>query len=129
MLRGGDFGNPRSRRSIQEQYVRLNRHYPDLQVGLSCLFRPGVSLDELAREAFYPNVKLSVAIIERLISELAKVDCEPALYRTPTTLIPNHHTLTVLHNGVLEMTLRDEVLDALVRAMTVVTNPYLREKP
>lgn len=128
VLRGGDFSNPRSRRSIQEQYIRPNRHYPDLQVGLSCLFRPGASLDELAREGLYPNLKLSVAIIERLISELATIGCEPALYRTPTPLIPDHHTLTVLHNGIVEVRLRDEVLDTLIRAMTIVNNPYLHKK-
>ena len=54
VLRGGDFSDPRSRRSIKEQYTRPNRNYPDLQVGLSCLFRPGASLDELAREGFTP---------------------------------------------------------------------------
>lgn len=129
VLRGGDFSDPRSRRSIKEQYTRPNRNYPDLQVGPSCLFRPGASLDELAREGFYPNLKLSATIIERLIGELANVGCELELYSTPNTFIPDHHTLIVLHNGVIETGLRDEVLDALIRAMVVVNNPYLRKKP
>lgn len=90
---------------------------------------PCASLDELAREGFYPNPSLSVAIVERLITELATIGCELALYVTPIPHIPDHHTLAILRNGSLEITLRDEVLNALVRAITVVKNPYQSKKP
>lgn len=90
---------------------------------------PGASLDELAREGSYRNPKLSVAIVQRLISEQATVGCELVLYVTPVAGYPDHHTLTVERNGVIEDTLSDAVLDALIRAMTVVDNPYQQSRP
>jgi hypothetical protein len=78
VLRGGDFSHPASRHGLQVQYARPNIHFPDVQVGLSCLFRPGASLDELAREGSYRNSKLSFAIEQRLLAELAIVDCSIA---------------------------------------------------
>lgn len=104
-------------------------HYPDVRAGLSCLFRPGATLDELAREGAYPNVKLSVAIMQRLIVELALVGAEPILYVTPVAGYPDHHTLTVARGGVIELSLQDDSLDALIRAMMVVDNPYRRRWP
>jgi hypothetical protein len=47
------------------------------------------------------------------------------LYVTPVAGYPDHHTLVVARVGVLELTLRDDALDALIRAMTVVDNPWL----
>jgi hypothetical protein len=128
VLRGGDFTDPRSRESLRMQYEQPNNYYTDLAAGLSCLFRPGASLDELAREGSYPNARLSVAIVERLIDELAAVGCALTLYVTPILRFPDHHTLGVMHNGLLETTLRDEVLDALIHAMSIVSNPYRRTK-
>ena len=128
VLRGGDFSNPRSRESLRIQYEQPNNYYTDLAAGLSCLFRPGASLDELAREGSYPNARLSVAIVERLINELATVRCELALYITPVPRFPDHPTLAVVRDGLVETTLRDEVLDALIRAMSIVSNPYRRAK-
>lgn len=129
VLRGGDFSDPRARESLRRQYERPNVYYADLSVGLSCLFRPGASLDELAREGSYPNAKLSVAIVERLITELASAGCQLALYITPVPRFPDHHTLVVMRDGLLEITLSDEVLDALIRAMSIVNNPYRRTNP
>lgn len=103
---------------------RVNRSYPDLSVGLSCLFRPGASIDDLAREGSYPNARLSVTIVQRLQDELAAIGYELALYITPVPRFPDHHTLVVKHSGVIEATLRDEVLDALIRAMITLSNPY-----
>jgi len=128
VLRGGDFSNPRSRESLRTQYEQPNNYYTDLTAGLSCLFRPGASLDELAREGAYPNARLSVAIVERLINELATVGCELTLYITPVPHFPDHHTLAVMRNGLLEKSLGDEALDALIRAMSIVNNPYRRAK-
>src|SRR5690242_5519266 len=128
VLRGGDFSNPRSRVSLRMQYEQPNNHYTDLAAGVSCLFRPGASLDELAREGSYPNARLSVAVVERLVHELAVAGRELALYITPVPRFPDHHTLVVLRNGVLETTLQDDALDALIRAMSTVNNPYRRSK-
>jgi hypothetical protein len=51
-----------------------------------------------------------------------------ALYVTPVPRFPDHHTLVVMRNGVPETALHDEALDALIRAMSTVTNPYRRSK-
>jgi hypothetical protein len=128
VVRGGDFAHPDARSGLKVQYARPNVHYADVRVGLSCLFRPGASLDELAREGAYRNPRLSVAIVQRLISELATVGCELVLYITPVAGYPDHHTLAVARGGVPEHTLGDGALDALIRAMTVVDNPY-RQRP
>jgi hypothetical protein len=128
VVRGGDFAHPDARSGLKVQYARTNVHYPDVQAGLSCLFRPGASLDELAREGSYRNPRLSVAIAQRLISELATVAGELVLYVTPVAGYPDHHTLAVARGGMIELTLGDDMLDALMRAMTVVDNPY-RQRP
>lgn len=127
VVRGGDIAHTAARSGLKVQYARPNVHYPDVRAGLSCLFRPGASLDELAREGAYRNPKLSVALAQRLISELATVGSELVLYVTPVTGYPDHHTLAVARGGVIEVTLRDEALDALIRAMIVVDNPYQQQ--
>lgn len=125
VVRGGNITHPAARDGVKVQYARPNVHYPDVRAGLSCLFRPGTSLDELAREGSYRNPKLSVAIVQRLMSELATIGCELVLYIiTPVAGYPDHHTLVVARSGAIEVTLRDDALDALLRAMTVVDNPY-----
>ncbi len=112
------------------QYQRPNTNYTDLRVGLSCLFHPGASFDDLAREGFFPNAQLSVATIQQLTGELATIGCEPALYTTPVIpRYPNHHTLVFFRGGMLELTLQDDVLQALVRAMAIVGNPHQQQKP
>lgn len=124
VLRGGDVHDPRARQILREQYARVNRRYPDLAVGLSCLFRPGASFDALAREGSYPNARLSVTVIQRLRDELATIGCDLALYITPVPHFPDHHTIVITRVGIIEDNLRDEVLDALIRAMITVSNPY-----
>jgi hypothetical protein len=79
VLRGGDFTDPRSRASLRLQYGLPNANYAEFAAGVSCLFRPGASLDELAREGSYPNARLSVAVVERLVHELAVAGRELAL--------------------------------------------------
>ncbi|HEV2236495.1 MAG TPA: hypothetical protein VGR57_07505, partial [Ktedonobacterales bacterium] len=95
VVRGGDFAHPGARSGLKAQYARQNVHYADVRAGLSCLFRPGASLDELAREGSYRNPRLSVAIAQRLTSELASVGRELVLYITPVAGYPDHHTLAV----------------------------------
>jgi hypothetical protein len=96
VMRGGDIAHPAARNGLKTQYARPNVHYSDVQAGLSCLFRPGASLDELAQEGSYRNAKLSVTIIQRLINELATIGCAPTLYMTPVVSYPDHHTLVLL---------------------------------
>lgn len=129
VLRGGDFAHLAARKSLLAQYARSNVHYPDVRAGLSCLFRPGASLDELAREGAYPNSKLSIAIMYQLITELATINCEPVLYETPIAGYPDHHTLVVARNGKIETTLFPDAFDALRLAMTIVDNPYQHTRP
>ncbi|HEY7342590.1 MAG TPA: hypothetical protein VH591_17075 [Ktedonobacterales bacterium] len=130
VLRAGNIRDPRAQQVAREQYQRANTNYTDLKVGLSCLFRPGASFDDLAREGFFPNTRLSAATIQHLVSELAAIGCEPALYTTPVIpRYPNHHTLVFFRGGMLELTLQDDVLQALVRAMTIVANPHQQQKP
>jgi hypothetical protein len=129
VVRGGDIAHPAARNGLKVQYARPNVHYPDVCAGLSCLFRPGASLDELAREGSYRNPKLSVAIVQRLITELATVGCELVLYITPVAGYPDHHTLVVARSSMIEVTLHDDALNALIRAMTVLDNPYQQQRP
>lgn len=126
VLRGGDLHDPRAQATAQQQYARPNDHYADLQVGLSCLFRPGASFEELTREGSYRNTYVSVTVIEQLRTELALIGCEPVLYITPVPQYPDHHTLVFVRADVLELTLEQDVLDALVRAMMKVKNPHKR---
>ena len=100
-----------------------------MRAGLSCLFRPGATLDELAREGSYRNPKLSVAIVQRLLSELATIGRELVLYVTPVGGYADHHTHAVARSDVIEFTLYDDALDALMRAMIVVDNPYQQKRP
>jgi len=130
VLRAGNINDPRAQLAARDQYRRPNTSYTDLKVGLSCLFRPGASLDDLAHEGLFPNARLSTATIQQLVSELATIGCNPALYVTPVIpRYPNHHTLVFVRGGMLELTLQDDVLQALVRAMTIVSNPYQQQKP
>lgn len=104
ILRGGNLHDPRAQQETQKQYARPNRFYADLSVGLSCLFRPGASVDDLAIEGNYPNPSLSVTTISRLTAELATIRCSIRLYGTPVARYPGHHTLVFFRNDVLETT-------------------------
>lgn len=128
VLRGGNISDSRAQESARAQYKLPNGHYSDLRVGLSCLFRPGASFDELSHEGFYRNAQVSVTIVQQLIDELAIIGCEPVLYVTPVPQFADHHTLVFLRAGALELTLEQDVLDALARAMMIVKNPYQRKQ-
>jgi hypothetical protein len=107
VARGGDIAHSAARNGLKVQYARPNVHYPDVRAGLSCPFRPGATLDELAREGSYRNPKLSVAIVQRLLSELATIGRELVLYVTPVGGYADHHTLAVARTDVIEFTLYD----------------------
>ncbi len=131
ILRAGDAHDPRTRERMRAAYNTPLTLFPGA-VGLSCLFRPGASLDDLAREGAYPNPMLSYATIDRLQSELSHVGYTLVLFITPTRQFPDHHTLAVAKQmspasgqaGIIEVSLTDAPLDALIRALTVVRNPY-----
>jgi hypothetical protein len=126
VLRGGNLHDLRAQQETRKQYARPNRFYADLTVGLSCLFRPGASVDDLAIEGRYPNPSLSVTTVYRLTEELARIHCSMRLHVTPVAMYPDHHTLIFYRRAALETALEDDVLDALARAMTIVKNLHRR---
>ena len=129
VLRAGDVHAPNARERMQEAYVRLDTAYPDA-IGLSVLFRPGATFDELAREGNFPHPKVSHATIARLVSELSAAGYRPALYMTPTLDLPDHHSLAVVEavSDAIELTLANAAAEALIRAMIVSDNPHKRQR-
>jgi hypothetical protein len=128
VLRAGDVSIAGARGSLQTAYAKRDPAYPDA-VGLSVLFRRGATLDELAREGLFPHRKLSFSLIGPLLQALAIVGYEPILYVTPTPDLPDHHSLAVGRNRVPDHILADAAADALIRASTVVDNPYRQPNP
>ena len=126
IVRGGDASAATARKVMKGAYIRVDPAYPDA-VGLSSLFRVGATLDELAREGSFPHQKLSFSVVGKIVQELAVVRFELTLYVTPTTRFPDHHSVAVAQNGMVQPTLADKAADALIRAMTVVDNPYLQQ--
>lgn len=72
---------------------------------------------------------LSYATVDRLQHELGRVGYSLVLFITPTRQFPDHHTLAVAQGDVVEVSLTDAPLDALLRALIVVHNPYQIRKP
>lgn len=70
-----------------------------------------------------------MTILQRLVTELASAGYEPVLYVTPVAGYPDHHTLVVARSNMVEVTLSDAALDALIRAMTVLDNPHQPKRP
>jgi hypothetical protein len=131
LVRAGDVSVATARQSLQDAYTRRDLlNYPDA-VGISTLFREGATLDDLAREGAFPHRKLSFSVIGKIMGELAKARYELVLFSTPTPDLPDHHSLAVAYigrAGNTEPTLSDAAADALLRALTVVDNPYRRQK-
>ena len=63
------------------------------------------------------------------MGELVTVGCEFVLYITPVADYPDHRALVVARSGAVEVALRNDALDALIRAMAVVDNPYQQQWP
>lgn len=127
IVRAGNARQPDARRILQKAYLAVDATYPDT-IGISTLFRPGATLDELAREGSFSDAKISYSIVGRIITELSAVGYEPALYVTPTAALPDHHSLAVARGGQVLLQLPDDDGDALLRALDVVDNPY-RSRP
>jgi hypothetical protein len=123
IVRAGNAAAPHARQTFQQAYVDIDLAYPDT-VGISTLFREGATLDELAREGAFPHRKISFSVVGKIIEELGAIGFELVLYITPTPRLPDHHSLAVAVGGIVQPTLSDIATDALLRALTVVDNPY-----
>lgn len=128
LVRAGNAAAPHARQTFQQAYVDIDLTYPDA-VGISTLFREGATLDELAREGAFPHRKISFSVLGKIIEELRAVGHELVLFITPTPKLPDHHSLAVAANGVVLPTLPDVAAEALLRALTVVDNPYQTQHP
>lgn len=126
LVRGGDALARDARYILQQAYIRVDRvRYPDAP-GVSCLFRAGATLDELAHEGQFPNAKLSYAGVGALQQELLQVGYDLVLFVTPDpdTPLPDHHSLAVAKDGQVVWSLPGEAADALIRVLIVVDNAY-----
>jgi hypothetical protein len=66
VVRAGNARQPDARYILQKAYLAVDAAYPDT-IGVSTLFRPGATLDDLAREGSFPNAKISYSIVGRII--------------------------------------------------------------
>ena len=97
-MRAGNAQQSDARQILQRAYTAVDATYPDT-IGISTLFRPGATLDELAREGSFRNAKISYSLVGRIITELSAVGYELVLYVTPTPALPDHHALAVAQSG------------------------------
>ena len=123
VVRAGNARQSDARYILQKAYVAVDASYPDT-IGISTLFRPGATFDELAREGSFRNAQISFSIVGRIIAELAAVGYELVLYMTPTAALPDHHSLAVGQGGTVLLHLPDDAGDALLRALDSIDNPY-----
>jgi hypothetical protein len=97
--------------------------------GLSSVFHPGYSLDQLARSAWQPHPRIHYATVSELVVALAPLGCEPVLIHTPNPRNPDHATLGVARLGVTLPSLPLDAAQALADAFHVAPNPYQRPRP
>ncbi len=128
VVRAGDAHHPDAQARMQQAYVRFDtRHYPDAP-GISVLFKPGATLNELAQEGNFPHQKLGVATLGSLVDALNLTGYQLVLFITPTQQLPDHHALAVAQTGQALPTLPDAAAQAILRVLQVVDNPY-RNRP
>ena len=123
VVRAGDATTASARTTLQTAYLARDPAYPDT-IGMSTLFRIGATLDELAREGSFPRRKISFSVIGKIRTELQQDGFDLVFFITPTSTYPDHHALAVAQHQVVAMILADAAADALIRALTVVDNPY-----
>ena len=123
IIRAGNVADPQNRAHTKAAYEPDER-YDNQVIGLSVVFRRGATLDELASTASFPNRKLGYTSVGVLSQELASIGCAPVLFITPTGRFLDHHTLAFTRRGAIEESLADDALDALIRALLMVDNPY-----
>ncbi|HEY7093230.1 MAG TPA: hypothetical protein VH393_08630 [Ktedonobacterales bacterium] len=123
VLRAGNARQANARRVLQKAYRAVDPTYPDA-VGIMALFRPGATLDELARQGSFPQAKLRYTIVGRMLAELNAAGYELVLFVTPTSALPDRHSLAVARGGMALRQLPDDAGDSLLRALDVAENPY-----
>jgi hypothetical protein len=114
--------------SISIPAERITREVKPIAPSVDLTAISPLTEDELAKTAHFPHNKIGYSIIAQLQQELGSVGYEMILFITPTPRYSDHHTLGVMRNSQLEVTLSDRAADALLRAFAVVSNPY-RGKP
>ena len=124
VIRSGDLTAPTVKQQLIHGYGQFIGR-PGV-FGLSVVFHQGYDVDALAKAAHFPNGKIGYSVIAHIQDELANLQGEYAmvLFITPTRRYADHHTLGITRSGQIETNLQDDVADALLRAFTVVSNPY-----
>jgi hypothetical protein len=98
--------------------------------GVSAIFHPGFTLDQLAWAANQPHKQLHYATVAELRAALAPLGYEPVLVHTPSRTNADHATLGIARLGVkgVLQALPMDAAQALVAAFHQIVNPY-RRKP
>lgn len=120
VLRGG---GPDVQRMI-DRYEK-DQQYPGVY-GLSSIFHPGFTLDQLARSAWQPHTRIHYATVAELIAALGTLGYDLVLTPTPHPGNPDHATLSIGRQGVILTSMPRDAAQALVQAFHVAPNPYQR---
>lgn len=129
IIRAGDLRSANAFQVLMNGYTQY-RNVPGVY-GLSVVFHQGYTLDQLAMAAHFPNGSISYSVIASIRSELAalKMGYDMVMWKTPSNMYVDHHTLGITRNGQIETTLERAVADALIKAFLVVPNLYKRQHP
>jgi hypothetical protein len=126
ILRAGDL-------EIKDALALLKKAYEidddyDNVVGISVLFRIDANVTALAKEGNFPHKRLSISFISKIKEELSKIGCELVLFITPMPdlNLPDHHTLAIRRQGVIETGMANDAAGALQHSFLSVDNPYRR---
>lgn len=124
IIRGGDLHHPNAVQLLMNGYTQY-RNVPGIY-GLSVVLHQGYSLDQLAQAAHFPNGSISYTVIVSIRAALAALNMgyDMVLWKTPSNMYADHHTLGITRNGQIETTLARVVADALTKAFNVVPNLY-----
>jgi hypothetical protein len=85
----------------------------------------------LAREGSFPHRRISFSVVGKIMEELAAAGYQLVFVVTPAPELglSDHHSLAVARAGVVEPSLPAAVADALLRALTVIDDPYRPQRP
>jgi len=125
VVRAGDSTAPHAKQRLQHAYTEQDATYPDA-IGISVVFRPMATLDELLQAGQFPHKRVSYTHLSTLVHALGAIGYEVMLYVTPTPDLPDHHFLAVAYRGSVQQHLADDVADVLIHTLTVIDNPYRR---
>ena len=126
IVRAGDLRQNNATQVLMKGYTQY-RNAPGVY-GLSVVFHQGYNLDQLAQVARFPNGSIAYSVIVSVRAALAALNMgyDMVLWKTPSNMYVDHHTLGITHNGQIETTLEGVVADALTKAFNVVPNLYKR---